>query len=315
MGTGAEVWPANAASIRRTAALVRAGGLVAFPTETVYGLGVNALDEAAVLRLFRAKGRPATNPVIVHVADATDVHQVADEWPESARILAAKFWPGPLTLVLPKAASVPAAATAGGPTVAVRCPAHPVALALLREAGVPIAAPSANRSGELSPTTAAHVVQSLGDRIDAVLDGGPCSVGIESTVLDVTGQSPHILRPGPITGPMIETIIGPITGGRISDGPARSPGQSPRHYAPRTAVELAENLIEAEAIRRALERAGFRVHFLTFPDQPDRAAAELYARLHALDDGSWDRIVIVLPPDRPEWAAVRDRIIRSAAEQ
>jgi L-threonylcarbamoyladenylate synthase len=307
-----EVWPADAAAITRAADLLRAGRLVAFPTETVYGLGANALDAAAVARLFAAKGRPATNPLIVHVASPAEVPAVAAAWPEAAAQLAAAFWPGPLTLVLPKADAVPVAVTAGGPTVAVRCPDHPVALALLREAGVPVAAPSANRSGELSPTTAAHVLKSLGGRVDAVLDGGPCRRGLESTVLDVTGPVPRVLRPGPVTVPMLETVVGPVAVG-AQPGTARSPGLQSQHYAPRTPVELADNLIEAEEIRRALETAGFRVKLFPMPSHPESASAVLYAMLHEFDDGAWDRIVVVLPPDTPEWAAVRDRLTRAAA--
>jgi L-threonylcarbamoyladenylate synthase len=312
MGVSGEVWPANAAAIARAADLLRAGRLVAFPTETVYGLGANALDASAVARLFAAKGRPATNPLIVHVASPAEVPAVAAAWPEAAAQLTAAFWPGPLTLVLPKADAVPPAVTAGGPTVAVRCPDHPVALALLRGAGVPVAAPSANRSGELSPTTAAHVVKSLGDRVDAVLDGGPCRRGLESTVLDVTGPVPRVLRPGPITVPMMEAVVGPVAVG-AQPGTARSPGLQLKHYAPRTPVELADTLIEAEEIRRALETAGFRVKLFPVPSQPEIASAALYARLHEFDDGQWDRIVVVLPPDTPEWAAVRDRLTRAAA--
>jgi L-threonylcarbamoyladenylate synthase len=306
------VWPADAGAIARAAALLREGKLVSFPTETVYGLGANALDEAAVGRLFEAKGRPVTNPVIVHVADAASVSQVAAEWPEVAAKLAAAFWPGPLTLVVPKGPAVSKVATCGGPTVAVRCPDHPVALALLRAAGVPVAAPSANRSGELSPTTAAHVVKSLGDRVDAVLDGGPTARGLESTVLDVTGPVPRVLRPGPVTVPMLEAVVGRVAVG-ATPGVARSPGLQSRHYAPRTPVELADSLIEAGQIRRALETAGFRVVQLELPAEPEQAGAALYARLHELDDGSWDRIVAVLPPATPAWAAVRDRLARAAA--
>jgi L-threonylcarbamoyladenylate synthase len=312
MGGSPEVWPAEPESVRRAAALIRAGRLVAFPTETVYGLGANALDDSAVARIFSAKGRPATNPLIVHVADAGDVSAVAAEWPDSARILAAKFWPGPLTLVLPKADAISPLVTAGGPTVAVRCPAHPVAQALLSEVRVPLVAPSANRSGEVSPTTANHVVRSLGSCVDAVLDGGTCPVGIESTVVDVTGPVPRVLRPGPVTVPMLEPLVGRVDVGAPS-GPLRSPGLLARHYAPRTPVELADSLIEAEGVRRALETAGFRTTLMTLPDDPGRAAAELYARLHQTDRENWDRLVIVLPPDTPEWAAVRDRLSRAAA--
>lgn len=313
MGVRPVVRTADPDALARAADLLRAGRLVAFPTETVYGLGANALDAAAVDRLYVAKGRPVVNPVIVHVADAAAVSGVAASWPACAEKLARSFWPGPLTLVLPKSEAVPATVTAGGPTVAVRCPAHPVARALLREAGVPVAAPSANRSGQLSPTTAAHVVASLGDRVDFVLDGGPCPVGIESTVLDVTGERPRILRPGPITRPMIEAVVGPVDEGPQGVGPARSPGLLTKHYAPRTAVELADDRIEADTIRRALETAGFRVAVVTQPDRPDAAAAELYGVLHELDSGNYDRLVVVLPPDTAEWAAVRDRLVRAAA--
>ena len=196
--------------IRQAAEVIRAGGLVAFPTETVYGLGANGLGASAVARIFEAKGRPATNPVILHVSDASEVLNVAANWPETAGKLAAHFWPGPLTLVVPKTDRVPAIVTAGGPTVAVRCPNNPVALALIRTAGVPIAAPSANRSTELSPTRAEHVLKSLNGRIDMLLDGGACSGGLESTVVDVTGEVPHLLRPGLITVPMLESVCGHV---------------------------------------------------------------------------------------------------------
>ncbi len=182
--------------IARAAEVLRRGGLVAFPTETVYGLGANALDPNAVAGIFHAKGRPANNPVIVHVAEARDVLRVVADWPEIAERLAQRFWPGPLTLVLPKRAGVPDVVTAGGPTVAVRVPAHPVALALLRAVGVPIAAPSANRSTQLSPTRAEHVQRGLDGLIDLILDGGPTTGGLESTVLDVTTTPPRLLRPG-----------------------------------------------------------------------------------------------------------------------
>src|SRR5438128_2586209 len=198
------------AAIARAAAILRQGRLVAFPTETVYGLGANALDAAAVARVFEVKGRPPTNPLIVHVAGADQIAQVAADWPDVAARLAERFWPGPLTLVLPKRRELPDIVTAGGPTVAVRVPAHPVAQALLKEAGVPVAAPSANRSTGLSPTTAAHVLRGLADRIDLILDGGPTSGGIESTVLDVTTSPPRLLRPGLVTPAAIEAIVGPI---------------------------------------------------------------------------------------------------------
>src|SRR5437763_8542920 len=231
---------ADSAAIASAADVLRSGGLVAFPTETVYGLGANALDADAVGRIFAAKGRPAANPIIVHVADAAGVGAVVADWPDAAARLAERFWPGPLTLVLPKRDAVPDVVTAGGPTVAVRVPAHPVAHALLRAAGVPVAAPSANRSSELSPTTAGHVLHGLGGRIDLILDAGPCPGGIESTVLDVTNDPPRLLRPGLVTPAQIEAVIGPIQRfGEPAGSVLRSPGLLAKHYAPRAPLELA----------------------------------------------------------------------------
>ena len=313
---------ADAAAIRAAAAVLRAGGLVAFPTETVYGLGANALSADAVARIFAAKGRPATNPLIVHVADVSEVLNVAAAWPATAADLAARFWPGPLTLVVPKHAGVPDIVTATGPTVAVRCPDHAVARALIRAAGVPVAAPSANRSTELSPTRAEHVLKSLNGRIDLVLDGGPCPGGIESTVVDVTGDVPRVLRLGLISVPMLEAVCGRVEVGAAGDGVARAPGQMAKHYSPRTPLVLAESPDEADELHGRSLKAGLRVMSVGFdliyayhpmPGDPEGYAAELYAVLHALDDGSYDRLVIELPPDEPEWAAVRDRLARAAA--
>ncbi len=314
--------PATPDAIRRAAAVLRAGGLVAFPTETVYGLGANALDAAAVRRIFEAKGRPATNPVIVHVADTNDVHAVAAGWPGVAAALAARFWPGPLTLVLPKRPEVPDAVTAGGPTVAVRVPSHPVAAALIREAGVPVAAPSANRSTELSPTRAEHVAASLGGRVDLILDGGPCPGGIESTVVDVTGPVVRLLRPGLVSVTMLESVIGRVIVGGHDAGTARSPGQMAKHYSPRTPVVLANGPDEADRLHGELLRAGLRVMSVGFDliyayrpmiEDPTVYAADLYATFHELDAAGYDRLVVELPPDTPEWAAVRDRLKRAAA--
>jgi len=325
-------------AVRRAAAVIRAGGLVAFPTETVYGLGANALDPAAVARVFEAKGRPATNPVIVHVADVVQVVNVAAEWPETADRLAARFWPGPLTVVVPRRPGVPDVVTAGGPTVAVRCPNHPVAAALIREAGVPVAAPSANRSTELSPTRAEHVLQGLDGRIDMVLDGGPCPGGIESTVVDATGDVVRLLRPGLITVPMLEEVCGKVelaSREREPPGsPARSPGRMAKHYSPRTPLVLVSDQHAGLKYLDQVQVTGRRAWLLTHSEdeisdktecvdilsaEPDRYAAELYNVLHMLDgtefeDGSTiDVIVAVLPPDTPEWAAVRDRLTRAAA--
>jgi L-threonylcarbamoyladenylate synthase len=298
-------------AIARAAGVIRAGGLVAFPTETVYGLGANALDAAAVARIFAAKGRPATNPLIVHVADESQIERVAAAWPEAAHKLAAAFWPGPLTVVVPKAATLPDALTAGGPAVAVRCPAHPVAHALIAAAAVPVAAPSANRSGQLSPTRAEHVAVA----VDLLLDGGPCPGGIESTVVDATGPTVRLLRPGPITVAQLEAVVGRVELGAASGaGPLPSPGMLARHYAPRTRLELADTDAEADALAGVYETAGLRVARLKLSGSPAEVSARLYAELHALDAAGYDRIITALPPDADDWRAVRDRLTRAAAE-
>jgi L-threonylcarbamoyladenylate synthase len=224
------------------AQLLRAGKLVAFPTETVYGLGANALDAEAVARIFEAKERPRTSPLIVHVASPEMVHVVVEEWPDAARRLVERFWPGPLTLVLRKQPTVPAIVTAGLGSVGIRMPAHPVARMLLKAAQIPVAAPSANRFTQLSPTTAEHVRAGMGDRVDYILDGGPCTVGIESTVLSLIGDEPVLLRPGGVAREDLEAVLG--RPGRIMNdagaGPHLSPGMHPRHYSPRTKLILVE---------------------------------------------------------------------------
>lgn len=322
----------DARAVARAAVVLRAGGLVAFPTETVYGLGANAFDAAAVGRIFAAKGRPAHNPVIVHLASAADVGRVAADWPAVAQRLAEEYWPGPLTLVLPRAAGVPDAVTAGGPTVAVRVPAHPVARALIDAAGVPVAAPSANRSGYLSPTRAEHVLRGLDGRIDMVLDGGPVPGGIESTVLDLSGPVPRLLRPGPIGPEVLVRHLGALESGRGkpagAGGPLRSPGLLARHYAPRTPLELAEESgrPRVEELARQGRRVGWLacgepglapagVQLLSLPRAADAYAAGLYAALHDLDAARLDVLVADLPPARPEWLAVRDRLRRAAAPE
>jgi L-threonylcarbamoyladenylate synthase len=285
------------AAIRRAADVIRAGGLVAFPTETVYGLGANALDAKAVGRIFAAKGRPAHNPLIVHVADEDQARRVADGWPEAAEKLADAFWPGPLTLVLPRSVAVSERVTAGGVTVAVRCPVHPVARSLILAAGVPIAAPSANHSGELSPTRAEHVTV---EGVDLILDGGPCSGGIESTVVDVTRPTVRLLRPGPITVARLEAVVGRMEiAPRAGTGPLPSPGMLARHYAPRTRLELAETEDEADTLARVYETAGLRVARWKPTGSPEEVAARLYADLHALDAAGYDRIVAARRPRRP----------------
>lgn len=306
--------PASAEAIAWAAALIRSGALVAFPTETVYGLGANAFDAAAVDRIFAAKGRPAKNPLIVHIAEVVEVHPLVSEWPAIAQQLADAFWPGPLTLVVRKSSLVPENVTAGGSTVAIRCPAHPIARTLLKEAGVPIAAPSANRSGELSPTTAEHVQRSLGKRVNLILDGGPCLGGLESTVIDVTGSIPKLLRPGLISVPQLEAIVGRIETSIASTDSLPSPGMLAKHYSPRTALECAGTADEAAFLVNLYETAGLKVAKYELDRDPATAAAKLYSDLHILDHSGFDRIIVALPPDTEDWRALRDRLTRAAAE-
>jgi L-threonylcarbamoyladenylate synthase len=319
-------------SLAEAADRLRRGLLVALPTETVYGLGANALDPAAVARIFAAKGRPSTNPLIVHVPDAAAARGLASDWPPAADALAAAFWPGPLTLVVEKAPAIPDIVTAGGPTVGLRVPDHPVALELLRLAGVPVAAPSANRSEEVSPTTAQHVADSLGPWTDdlLILDGGPCRVGIESTVVDMTdGAAPCVLRPGMVTAEQVAAVAGAVGSGATGDGgPARSPGQMLRHYAPRTPVTLCpfdmlpirvEGVLlslAAHLVRQNNGKAVFRAdRVITMPLTPDEYATRLYAALREADEAGAKHIVVQLPPDGPEWEAVHDRLRRAASPQ
>lgn len=298
--------------LKRAAQLIREGRLVAFPTETVYGLGANALDESAVERIFLAKGRPSTSPLIVHVDSVEMARSLVEAWPEAAGILAGHYWPGPLTLVLPKKALIPAAVTAGLATVGLRMPAHPVALALIREAGVPIAGPSANRFTELSPTTAEHVRKSLGSAVDLILDAGPASVGLESTVLSLAGE-PELLRPGMISRRDIEALIGPVrTGGGPGKGAHRSPGMHPKHYSPRTAVIVVEEPQlppgRGAYVWRAQDLPAARR--VRMPHGAREYAARLYGVLHELDAEGFDWIAVEKPPAGPEWAAVHDRLRR-----
>lgn len=305
--------------IAHAAELLRAGKLVAFPTETVYGLGANALDAAAVARIFEVKGRPASSPIIVHVSTPERARSVVVEWPQSAQTLAQKFWPGPLTLVLKKQSTVPTVVTAGLDTVGVRVPSHPVALALIEAAQLPIAAPSANRFTQLSPTTAEHVRQRLGARVDYILDGGECPVGIESTVLSLAGGRALLLRPGGISSRQIEEVIGPIERQTEVDAEAHpSPGMHPRHYSPRTKVLLLRGGTVPERGRGAYLQwhAPPRrdVHKLVkMPAGSTEYAARLYSILHQLDDESLDWIAVEIPDATPEWEAVLDRLRRAAA--
>jgi len=305
--------PLDLQAIRHAAALICAGKLVAFPTETVYGLGANALDARAVGKIFEVKGRPSTSPLIVHVASRQAAPDVVSEWPDAAEELAREFWPGPLTLVLPKRACIPDIVTAGLLTVGLRVPANAHALALLVEASVPIAAPSANRFTELSPTTAEHVRKSLGDSVNFILDGGPTQVGIESTVLSLAGTRPLLLRPGMISVEQIESLIGKVEiAAAAPEGSHPAPGMHPRHYSPRTrlVLDLPGN---GRGAYLWLSRAAACARSVQMPADPGRYAAALYETLHRLDDEGFDWIAVEPPPDEPAWAGITDRLKRAAS--
>jgi L-threonylcarbamoyladenylate synthase len=304
--------------IQHAASLLRAGKLVAFPTETVYGLGAVALDAAAVARIFEVKGRPTTSPIIVHVSNLEMAGMVAAEWPERAQLLAKRFWPGPLTLVLRKQAAVPTLVTAGLETVGIRMPSHPVALGLIEAAQLPIAAPSANRFSQLSPTTAEHVREGLGDAVDYILDGGACPVGIESTVLSLAEKTPLLLRPGGISREDIEKLIGPVVREHEATTEAHpSPGMHRRHYSPRTRLVL----VHDGEVPREGTGAYLQLHrpprrqveaVVGMPGNAVEYATRLYGILHDLDACGYDWIAVEKPPGIPEWEAVRDRLERAA---
>jgi L-threonylcarbamoyladenylate synthase len=313
------------AAIQRAAEILKAGGLVAFPTETVYGLGARAYDAASVARIFAAKGRPPTNPLIVHFPHAPfGADESHEAWHNRASWLAARFWPGPLTLILPKPVALPAIVTGGGPTWAVRVPDHPVPHALLLAVGA-LAAPSANVSSTVSPTTAEHVLSSLDGKIDLVLDGGPCPGGIESTVVDLTSNPPRVLRPGPIRPSELRAVIGDVIATEIRADheatPLPSPGTSIRHYAPRATLECYADKSEAAQRVEELSRGGKRIAWLRqstrasptdMPDDPVMYAMLLYDTLHNLDHDDVEYIVLETPPDKEEWLAIRDRLRRGA---
>ena len=313
-----EAFGVTGQQVQEAAALLRDGKLVAFPTETVYGLGANALDFLAVSRIFEAKGRPRSSPLIVHVSSIEMARELAGEWPEAAQKLTERFWPGPLTLVVKKKPVIPDIVTAGLPTVGLRMPAHPVALALLREAGIPVAAPSANRFTQLSPTTAEHVRRGLGRRVAYVLDGGPCHVGIESTVLSVVEQPFAVLRPGGISRTEIEEVVGPVTLQAEPAGAAHpSPGMHPQHYSPKTPLMLVSGGDVPDSGKGAyLQLLSEPLHeaaVVSMPGDPRQYAAKLYAVLHELDVGGYDWIAVDTPEETPEWEGVLDRLRRASA--
>jgi L-threonylcarbamoyladenylate synthase len=318
----------DSAAIRRAVEILQNGGLVAIPTETVYGLASHALIPKAVERIFEAKGRPALNPIIVHVLDRVAARPLVLDWPIEADRLADAYWPGPVTLILPRDPNfVPDRVTAGGSTIALRAPSHPVAQALLSASTFPIAAPSANRSEAISPTTADHVLATLDGRIDLVLDSGPTDQGIESTVVNLTTRPPRILRPGPISRQQLESILGPLSDAPdhlSSTEPSLSPGMLPRHYAPAADVKLTENPLAAIATFRSEGRRvcwiGLEhetpipgVPFITMPTSAQAYRHRLYAALHEADRTSADIIVITRPPTGPEWEAIHDRLRRAAS--
>ncbi|MSQ54175.1 MAG: threonylcarbamoyl-AMP synthase [Betaproteobacteria bacterium] len=306
--------------VRRAAGILRAGGLVAFPTETVYGLGADASSAAAVTRLYAVKGRPPDHPVIVHFADAARAFEWAREVPDAARALADRFWPGPLTLILKRSPRAGDLVTGGQDSVGLRVPSHPVAQALLLEFGGGVAAPSANRFGRVSPTSAAHVRADLGSDVDLVLDGGDARIGIESTIIDLSRGGPVLLRPGHVTRTQLEAALGVAVAQKDAAAPAHSGGLE-RHYAPRTPARL----VSTHALDAEIAALGGRVAVLAFSRPDERAdswirmpreaasyAQRLYGALRELDAAGCGSILIEAPPDAPEWAAVRDRLSRAA---
>jgi L-threonylcarbamoyladenylate synthase len=306
--------------VRRAAQILRGGGLVAFPTETVYGLGADASSEAAIARLYAVKRRPADHPVIIHFASPEQAFAWARDIPQSARELGRRFWPGPLTLILKRSAVAKDFVTGGQDTVGLRVPSHPVAQELLNAFSAAIAAPSANRFGRVSPTTAAHVREDLGKDVDLVLEGGASEVGIESTIVDLSAGAAALLRPGHISKEQLESVIGTL-GEKASSSPRHSGGLE-RHYAPRTPARM----VPAHALDKeiskgksvavlAFSRPDERVDFwLRMPREPQAYAQKLYAALRELDTARCEQILVEAPPDTAEWAAVRDRLQR-ACEQ
>lgn len=310
-------------NIKYAAELIRKGGLVAFPTETVYGLGTNAFDAYAVARIFEVKKRPRFDPIIVHIFSKKDIKNICFDVDERANMLMDRFWPGPLTLLFSKSDHVPDIVTAGLPTVAVRMPAHPVARELIKEARTPIAAPSANPFGYLSPTTSHHVVEQLGEKVDVILDGGSCPLGIESTVLDVTKTKPVLLRPGGLPIEEIESVIGEVTLSSSSKKP-HSPGQLPCHYAPKTPIRILNKYKRIQT--------GKRIGLLAFTDPKKQeqyemvevlsskgdlreAAANLFSCLHRLDQAGLDVIYAEAIEEKGLGRAIMDRLHRASAKR
>lgn len=320
------------AAVLRAAEVLRRGQAVALPTETVYGLAANALDASAVERIFELKGRPAHNPIIVHVANLEMGRACVSSWPPLAGKLAKAFWPGPLTLVLPRASAIPPVVTAGGPTVGIRWPSHPFIQAVILECGFPLAAPSANPSNRVSPTSASHVRRYFGNRIPLIVDGGPSRIGLESTVLDISVSPPRLLRPGMIHAPALLAVTGQLqTTGTPGANVLKSPGQLPRHYSPKAKLVLWSWRDEEDLVRQS-RRAPVQqscIHVIAhtrvpaqgrfgrlavLPHDAHAFARGLYAELHRSDEVGAHLIVVETPPDLPEWQAVRDRLNRASRD-
>lgn len=313
--------------LEEAAALIRAGELVAFPTETVYGLGADALNVNAARKIYEAKGRPSTNPIIVHVSGKEQAQSLVTTWTDEAEKLAEAFWPGPLTIVLPKKEHIPDIVTGNGSTVALRCPDDETALMLIESSGVPIAAPSANLSGRVSPVEADHVLEDFENKIPLILDAGPVPGGIESTVIDLSGDHPRLLRPGLLNVTEIENVIGSVERTPMittSESPAPSPGLQHRHYAPRTKM-MEGNFKDYQ--KYAIQ--GKSVYYMTFSNQffeqydsriralpldPKQCARVLYSTMRALDDEQADLIIFDMPPQEDRWLGVRDRLVRASAQ-
>jgi len=310
--------------IERAVSLLRQGELVAFPTETVYGLGADAANPRAVAKIFAAKGRPADHPLIVHIPDATHLDRWARDISDAARVVAEKFWPGPLTLILKRHPDVPDCVTGGQDTVGLRVPNHPLALELLHAFGDGIAAPSANQFGRISPTTAQHVREDLGDAVSLILDGGPCQVGIESTIVDMSGERTTVLRPGMLAGFDIGLVLGRMPAEAVNTNSVKTPGSHEAHYAPRTPLLLTPEDSVAIAVRTAIGQGKrmavlapfpapiehpLLVHWHVAPTRAEDYARELYATLRELDAAGSDLIIV----QRPPWPAVIDRLNRASA--
>jgi L-threonylcarbamoyladenylate synthase len=316
----------NNQAIQRAAEIIKGGGIVAFPTETVYGLGADAFNPLAVARIFEAKRRPYFDPLIVHVANPADVKKLVEEIPSNAKKLTERFWPGPLTVVLFKEENIPDIVTAGLPTVAIRMPNHPMALSLIIESKCPIAAPSANPFGYLSPTTAEHVREQLGDQVDLILDGGPCPVGVESTIVSFLEEEPRLLRPGGVSLEEIESIIGKVKISPIEEERPSAPGMLPKHYAPRTPIVLdwkGKNLdiykgkkIGLLAFQETKNHLKFHsVEVLSKKGDIREAAANLFAAIRRMDALNLDLIVAETIPEIGLGRAIMDRLRRASGNQ